>query len=186
MVELVLETARLEPARTHHPPPTVRSKALDCDVTRPAHVRRQIRDAEAPLAADFFALGMYEHRVDQLDQPVIARVLRMTVHIDDEDAEELPDLRRGEADAEVVGLHRLDEIGNHPQRVAHLSRTERPARLLQRGMREDENLTDRHAGYSVAGSRARTCTSTDCSSATRARTRSGSTPSGAATSRIIR
>ena len=90
---------------------------LDRDERRAPHVRGQVGDAEAALAAELVALGAHDHRVREHEQAGAALGLRVAGHVDRDEPDELADLRRREADAARVAPHRVDEVGGDPRAI---------------------------------------------------------------------
>ena len=77
---------------------------------RPAHVRGQVGDAQAALAADLGSLGGDDARVHQHEAPVRARRLAVSADVDDHDPKHLTQLRGRQPDAVAEGVHRVLEV----------------------------------------------------------------------------
>ena len=144
MVDLVQQAACLERLALDRDGLALGRPRLDADARRAPHVRGQVRDREAALAADLGALGLDDHRVDEHEQPVLRGRLLVPGHVHGDHPDEVVELRRGQADAVAEGLHRVDEVGRDLRDHVTVVGGELPRLLLQRRVRIAKDLADGH------------------------------------------
>ena len=103
VVALVLDAAREEPRRRDVLLLAAPVQELDFDFRRALDFAEQVRHGQAAFRIDGFAFAICDDGIDELDEAVLV------LHVDDDHADGLADLRRGEADA-VRLVHRLRHV----------------------------------------------------------------------------
>ena len=158
---------------------TRRPSGLDGDVRGAAHVAGQLGDAEAALAAHLRAGGGDDHRVDQDELAVVLGRLRVSGAVDHGDADQLADLRRGDADAVAEAAHRVQQVGDDAAGVRRRLRAPREQRV---GVEQD--VADQRTSAST-GRRVRATPWSAATACSRASSASSPSSGGTATSMII-
>jgi hypothetical protein len=136
----MLKRARFEALGRDHPLVPLRSHPLQDDGSRPSDISGEIGNAHASLSADHPPFHLDDHRIEQHDQSVRCRDLRMGGDVDRDSAPSDTDLWRSKADACRRRPHRVDQIARelfvevlpHFQR-ALLQHSRRDAQDWERG-----------------------------------------------------